>query len=162
MSAIAFRARSLSLGVFAALLGLIAMLEGTGAHNTFAVWILIRLGLDPNASAAGAPTYAYGELLVLTGLSGLAAAAIWATRPRDRDLDFMRRHLLMILVALWVFAVAIDFLVEVWGPPRGRLLEESGERGIMSILLGYVVGLRVTPPSNTPRVTKQIPVARPP
>ena len=162
MSAIALRARSLSLWVFAALFGLITMLDGTGAHCLVAVWILIRLGLDPDASTAGAPTSAYGELVILTSFSVLAAVAIWATRNRDRDLAFVRRHLLMILVALWVFAVAIDFLVEVWGSPRWRSFEESGERGIMSILLGYVLGLLVTPPSKTHRISEQIQVASPP
>lgn len=161
MSVIALRARSLSLGVFAALLGLIATLDGTGAHHTLAVWTLIRLGLDPNASVGKAPAYAYGELLLLTGFSVLAAVVIWLTSSRDQDLVFMRRHLLMILVALWVFAVAIDFLVEAWGSPRWRLLEELGERTVMSILLGYVLGLFVAPSPKTPRVTKQI-SARPP
>ncbi|MCA1736938.1 MAG: hypothetical protein LC739_12815 [Actinobacteria bacterium] len=155
LSVIAIRARSPSVGVFAAILGMIAILEGTGAHNAFATWLLVKLGISPNSTSAGAPAYVYAELLVLSGLTVLAAVAIWFSRARERDLSFMRRHLLLILVALWMFAVGVDYLGSQFGSPGWTLLEESGERAVMSVLLGYVLAIRVGRASNPQRRTQK-------
>lgn len=151
LSVIALRTRSLSLGVFAAILGVITMLEGTGAHDAFATWILDRLGIASKSIQAGVRPHVYAELLILSTLAVCAAIAIWLSRRRERDLAFMRRHLLLLLVALWVFAVGLDYVASLTGAEAWRLVEEGGERAVMSIFVGYVLGIRLARASDAPR-----------
>lgn len=151
LTVIAVRARSVLLGVFAAILGTITTLEGTGAHHAFATWLLHRLDVAPNSTLAGAPAFVWVELLVLSGLSVLAAIAVWFAGGRERDLSFVRRHLLVILGGLWLFAVGADFLASQSGSTAWKMFEESGERAVMSILLGYLLTIRIGRATNRHR-----------
>jgi hypothetical protein len=137
---VAFRTRSTSLAVFAAILGVITLLEGTGTHGALADWILDRFAVS---GPAGVSPRAFVEILVLSTFAVLAVIAIWSSRTRERDLSLMRRHLSLLLVALWVFAVVLDYVAAITASGTWRLVEEGGERAVMSILLAYVLGSRL-------------------
>jgi hypothetical protein len=139
---ISFRVRSPSLGVFAAILGVITMLERTGAHGRVARWILRNFDLS-TAALDGVDRLALVELLLLSSIAVVAAVVIWFSRRKERDLSFVRRDLLLLLAALWIFAVGVDYVSSFTGSSVWRFIEETGERVVMSILLGYIFGIRL-------------------
>ena len=147
MLVVARRARSWLLGIFAIVLALVVVLEEVTGY-ALAVRVLVELGVDPDALVDGVPAFLYAELYVLGALALFSAVAIWILRSPTPPLKTVRRHLFLLLTVLCYFAVGVGFVAEFWNSAAWKLIEESGEMVVLSLLLGYVVGLLVEPPSE--------------
>jgi hypothetical protein len=136
--------RSAVFVVLSMVLGAIVVVEQTSGY-AITSWILTQLGADTTSLAAGAPLYAYGPLMLLTALAILAVGAV-NPGPRARaNYVAVRKGLLILLGLLFAVSVLQGFLSGVTGSRTVEILDETGERLIMSGILGYIAGMLVSP-----------------
>lgn len=85
---------------------------------------------------------ALGKLLALTLFAAIGLGLIWVwRRPPTRIARRARLVFTGLLVVLYVFAGGVDFLGAMFTSRWWPAIEETGERVVMTLSLGYALGL---------------------
>lgn len=148
LAALAVRFRSWLFGISSAVLGLVVLVEEVTGY-ALTIDVMQAFGYEPLSSPGTVPLFVYGELVVLGALALLALIAVWVASGRRRDFATERNRILLLLGAEFLFAVVVGFFAEFWDSELLELIQEVGERAVMSLILGYVITLlfrkRMTP-----------------
>lgn len=139
------RLRAPLFGLFAGVLALVVAVEEITGYS-IVLDAMEWVGLDPQSTIGGTPTFLYGEVIVLGALALVLVLAFVFVSPHNKNLSVVRRDLLLYLGTLFFFAVVLGFIAEFWDSGVLGFLEEVGERATMSFILGYVVGVVLVPP----------------
>ena len=137
------RAESRSTGTLGALFLIVGIEDqiaihgrlGEGIANVFRfeTWI-------PGIGSYGAVNI--GEFMAMAVFGGVAFVLIWTgRRPRYPALQRARALLTVLLVAMFIFAVVIDLVTAARRSLTSMLIEELGERGVLSLALVYSLSL---------------------
>ncbi len=142
MVAVAVRLRAVGAAAFAVVFGLIAFQDQVAWHGRAAAALAERIDFSRLLRLAAVGSEAWGEFLILAVLALLGGVVVWMVPTSSDLLRRARRVLTALLALLFGFAVLADLVSAAaggWWP----MVEETGERFVLSAALGYVSGLLV-------------------
>ena len=137
------RAESRAMGTLGALFLIVGIEDQITLHGRMGVAIADLFRFEtwiPGIGAYGAVNI--GEAVAM-GLFGVVAfTLIWTgPRPRHQSLQRARVILTVLLVAMFFFAVVIDLVTAAGRSLTSQLIEELGERGVLSLAAVYSLSL---------------------
>ncbi|HZJ47919.1 MAG TPA: hypothetical protein VFD97_02650 [Acidimicrobiia bacterium] len=140
---IAKQFRSKTFAAFGVVHFTVATEDQLGLHHIFGprAASLIRSATS-HTGWISAHAEAVGQLVFLTLLAAVGVAFVWAWE-RPKELIAIRARLVLtgLLFALYLFAGGVDFLGAMLPGKLWPIIEESGERLVMTVSLAYVSGL---------------------
>lgn len=147
-----WKARSRGLGLFAGIFAIIGIADHSFAHDRVAEWLVDRIDLRGLGELIPGDSAAWVELIILTGFAAGVATLIWTVVDTWEGFDAVRRSLTALLVVLVIFAIGVD-LIAASSSFTGiaTLVEETGERFTLSVILGYVTGIALSVRSGPQR-----------
>ena len=141
LAVVAWWARSIGWGMFAAIFTLVAIQDRLSWHGGLGRRMARVFDLTWLTRVLPASPSAWGSFLVLLGVATVGAAAAYFAWLGHRSLRRPAAVLCGLLAALFVFAAGFN----LWGSARPDLplgwVEELGESFVLSLALGYVCGL---------------------
>lgn len=130
------RGRSRAIRVLALVFILLAVEDLIGLHGYF--------GAALKALSGGLVPVRLGELIAFVGFGLLVFGLVWAGKPpRDQQLRRARLVVTVLLFALFLFTGLVDYFAG-HSPTPLSLLEESGERFVLTVSAAYAAGLAAT------------------
>ena len=128
------RGRSNAIRVLAVVFILLAIEDLITLHGLF--------GYVLKALSGGLVPRRLGELIAFSGFGLLVFGLVWTGNPpRDRQLRQARLVVTALLVALFFFTAVVDYLNTDKVVSYLSLLEESGERFVITLTIAYAAGL---------------------
>jgi hypothetical protein len=143
--AIALRTRSLGISVFGCVFLLIGIEDQVAWHGIAAQYLVERVDLTAVAEMTGDTPESLGEFLILAALAVTALILVWIVPDRTPGFRRVRLILTIWLIVMSLSATVVDLVAANFEPASlWALLEESGERVVLSLIGAYVAGLLAT------------------
>lgn len=137
------RAESRSTGTLGALFLIVGIEDQIAIHGRLGEMIADTVRFDawiPGIGRYGAVNI--GEAVAMAIFGIVAFILIWTgPRPRQHSLRHARVTLTVLLVAMFFFAVVIDLMTAAGRSLTSLLIEELGERGVLSLAAVYSLSL---------------------
>lgn len=148
---IALRTRSPGITVFGCVFLLIGIEDQVAWHGIAAQYLVERVDLTGLAQLTGDTPESLGEFLILAALAVMALILVWFVPDRTPGFPRVRGILTIWLIVMSLSATVVDLVAANFEPASlWALLEESGERVVLSLIGAYVAGLLTTMARSRP------------
>jgi hypothetical protein len=138
---VAARTRRPLLALLAGVPAAVAVVSVPGGHREAGELLADTVVAQRLGAATPASPEAWGTFFVLLALTAAALLVAGAlARFEPAEIRHLPRAVAVLLLALFVFAGVFDLLAALFDARIFGSLEEVGERGILSLLLAYVLG----------------------
>ncbi len=142
LSVVAWRARSRAAVLFAAVFAIVGLGSRFGWHRTAASRLTEIIDVTRLQTIVPASAVAWGEFLLLWVLAIIAGVAAWMFPDSRAGFRSATRVLTLFLTLLVCFATVGDLIAaSAENGPIWSMVEETGERLVLSATAGYVAGL---------------------